>query len=256
MAIKVVPAPAIVERTRRTGETERSPLNRIQSDLRVGSQASEAAELEVSRRVKSHLHQFNRALQSANEEVSAIQTAREGLTSISQHLEGIRELLQRAREDSRGEGEREALLAEAATRLNQVEETAERFGLTGGVASLDIPLGSAPSRRVELARVDVRLGALGLTEGAAPTDADLDRAMDVLGAAEVGLARSAESLNHLLVELRGAAHNAAAARSSVARAGSARGTAHLVQEQIDRAPARAVASQTRQLPPGVLNIME
>ncbi len=256
MAIKVVSAPATVERTRRVGETEHSPLNRIQSDLRVEPHSSAAAELEVSRRVKNHLRLFNRALQGVNDEVSVAQSAREGLVSISQTIERVRERARRARDDTTTEQDRAMLRGEAVRLLNDVEETATRVGLTGGTTTLDIPARTDQARQLELERADVTLRGLGFDEGVVPSERELDRAVELIGVAEDGLARSEAILETAISELQTAAHNAAAARSTVARAGTARGAAHLVQEQIDRAPGRAVASQTVRLHPGVLNIME
>jgi flagellin len=144
-----------------------SSLQRLSSGLRINSAKDDAAGLAISQRFTSQIRGLNQAQRNANDGISVAQVAEGALDETTNALQRIRELAIQSANGSNGQGERNALNAEASQLIAEIDRIANttRFGssklLDGSFGATAFQVGARANEIITVSIGDARAASLG-----------------------------------------------------------------------------------------------
>ncbi len=106
-------------------------LQRLSSGLRINSAKDDAAGLAISERFTTQIRGLNQAVRNANDGISLAQTAEGALAETGNALQRIRELAIQSANSTNSASDRQALNAEAAQLLAEVQRIAQSTQFNG-----------------------------------------------------------------------------------------------------------------------------
>jgi len=150
-------------------------LERLSSGLRINSAKDDAAGLAISERFTAQINGLQQAQRNANDGISLAQTAEGALNEIGNSLQRIRELAVQSANDTNSSSDRQALNAEAAqliAEINRISSSTQFNGqnvLDGSLSNLNFQVGANQGQQIQVNGVDARGSRLGaeVFEGAA-----------------------------------------------------------------------------------------
>jgi flagellin len=117
-------------------------LERLSTGLRINSAKDDAAGLAISERFTTQIRGLNQAVRNASDGISLAQTAESALAELTNNLQRIRELAVQSVNASNSASDRDALNAEVAQRIAEVDRIAKQTNFNG-VKVLDGSFGTA-----------------------------------------------------------------------------------------------------------------
>jgi flagellin len=106
-------------------------IQRLSSGLRINSARDDAAGLAISERFTTQIRGLNVAVRNANDAISLAQTAEGALGEVGTNLQRIRELAVQSANATNSQGDREALNAEVAQLVDEVDRVAKQAEFNG-----------------------------------------------------------------------------------------------------------------------------
>src|SRR5690554_3271057 len=106
-------------------------LERLSSGLRINSAKDDAAGLAISTRFDSQIRGLTVAQRNANDGISLAQTAEGALNEVVNNLQRIRELSVQSANATNSQTDRDALQAEVAQRLEEIDRIVEQTTFNG-----------------------------------------------------------------------------------------------------------------------------
>ena len=106
-------------------------LQRLSSGLRINSAKDDAAGLAISERMSSQIRGLNQAARNANDGISLAQTGEGSLTQIGDNLQRLRELAVQSANATNSSSDRDALQAEAAQLIDEIDRVATQTSFNG-----------------------------------------------------------------------------------------------------------------------------
>ncbi|MDH3747765.1 MAG: flagellin [Gammaproteobacteria bacterium] len=117
-------------------------LERLSTGLRINSAKDDAAGLAISERFTTQIRGLNQAVRNASDGISLSQTAESAVAELTNNLQRIRELAVQSVNATNSASDREALNAEVAERVAEVDRIAKQTNFNG-VKVLDGSFGTA-----------------------------------------------------------------------------------------------------------------
>lgn len=106
-------------------------LQRLSSGLRINSAKDDAAGLAISTRFDSQIRGLTVAQRNANDGISLAQTAEGALNEVVNNLQRVRELAVQSANASNSQTDRDALQAEVAQRLEEIDRVVSQTTFNG-----------------------------------------------------------------------------------------------------------------------------
>ncbi|MFN7293437.1 MAG: flagellin [Lysobacteraceae bacterium] len=106
-------------------------IQRLSSGLRIISARDDAAGLAISERFTTQIRGLNVAVRNANDAISLAQTAEGALGEVGTNLQRIRELAVQSANATNSQGDRDALNAEVAQLVDEVDRVAKQAEFNG-----------------------------------------------------------------------------------------------------------------------------
>ena len=106
-------------------------IQRLSSGLRINSARDDAAGLAISERFTTQIRGLNVAVRNANDAISLAQTAEGALGEVGTNLQRIRELAVQSANATNSQGDRDALNAEVAQLVDEVDRVAKQAEFNG-----------------------------------------------------------------------------------------------------------------------------
>ena len=107
-------------------------FERLSSGLRINSARDDAAGLSISTRFTAQIKGFNQAIRNSNDGISLAQTAEGALNETTNILQRIRELSVQSANDTNNSSDRNAIQAEVAQLINEIDRIANTANFNGG----------------------------------------------------------------------------------------------------------------------------
>ena len=153
-------------------------LQRLSSGLRINSAKDDAAGLAISNRMTAQIRGLNQAARNANDGISLAQTAEGDLGAITNGLQRIRELAVQSANATNSATDRQALQAEAAQLIAEIERisVSSSFNgvnlLDGSFTSQQFQVGANANQTINVAAISSSRSAdIGQTNSASVTAA-------------------------------------------------------------------------------------
>jgi len=157
-----------------SGAALATSLQRLSSGLRINSAKDDAAGLAISERFTTQIRGLDVAVRNANDGISLAQTAEGAMVEIGNNLQRIRELAVQSANASNSASDRQALNAEAAQLLAEIDRIANQTSfngtklLDGSFSGALFQIGADAGQTIGLSQiVDANLDALGKAHFAA-----------------------------------------------------------------------------------------
>lgn len=106
-------------------------VQRLSSGLRINSAKDDAAGLAISERFTTQIRGLNQAVRNANDGISLAQTAEGAMASVTNNLQRIRELSVQSSNATNSLTDRQALQAEVAQLISEVNRVANQTEFNG-----------------------------------------------------------------------------------------------------------------------------
>jgi len=106
-------------------------IQRLSSGLRINSARDDAAGLAISERFTTQIRGLNVAVRNANDAISLAQTAEGALGEVGTNLQRIRELAVQSANATNSQSDRDALNAEVAQLVDEVDRVAKQAEFNG-----------------------------------------------------------------------------------------------------------------------------
>lgn len=106
-------------------------MQRLSSGLRINSAKDDAAGLAISERMNSQVRGLNVAVRNANDGISLAQTAEGAMVEIGNNLQRMRELAVQSANATNSASDREALDAEVAQLVSEIDRVANQTNFNG-----------------------------------------------------------------------------------------------------------------------------
>lgn len=119
-----------------SGTSLATSLQRLSSGLRINSAKDDAAGLAIANRMTAQIRGLNQAARNANDGISLAQTAEGDLAAVTTGLQRIRELAVQSANATNSSSDRQALQAEAAQLIAEIDRIAVASSFNG-VSLLD-----------------------------------------------------------------------------------------------------------------------
>jgi flagellin len=142
-------------------------MERLSSGLRINSAKDDAAGLAISQRMTAELRGLRVASRNASDGISLAQTAESAMASVTNSLQRMRELAVQSANGIYSGTDRQALQAEVAQLIEEIDTVATRTNLNGiklldgSAKSLLLQTGSRAGETVALQIGSARAGELG-----------------------------------------------------------------------------------------------
>jgi flagellin len=142
-------------------------MERLSSGLRINSAKDDAAGLAISQRMTAELRGLRVASRNASDGISLAQTAESAMSSVTNSLQRMRELAVQSANGIYSGTDRQALQAEVAQLIEEIDTVATRTNfngiklLDGSAKSLLLQTGSRAGETVALQIGSARAGELG-----------------------------------------------------------------------------------------------
>jgi len=157
-----------------SGAALATSLQRLSSGLRINSAKDDAAGLAISERFTTQIRGLDVAVRNANDGISLAQTAEGAMVEIGNNLQRIRELAVQSANASNSASDRQALNAEAAQLLAEIDRIANQTSfngtklLDGSFSGALFQIGADAGQTIGLNQiVDANVNALGKAQFAA-----------------------------------------------------------------------------------------
>jgi len=157
-----------------SGAALATSLQRLSSGLRINSAKDDAAGLAISERFTTQIRGLDVAVRNANDGISLAQTAEGAMVEIGNNLQRIRELAVQSANASNSASDRQALNAEAAQLLAEIDRIANQTSfngtklLDGSFSGALFQIGADAGQTIGLNQiVDANVDALGKAHFAA-----------------------------------------------------------------------------------------
>lgn len=154
-------------------------LQRLSSGLRINSAKDDAAGLAISERFSAQIRGLNQGVRNANDAISLAQTAEGALKEVTANLQRIRELSVQSANATNSLSDREALQAEVAQLVAEIDRVAvnTKFNgsalLDGSFANKAFQVGADVGETVTVEQItSARTAALGATYSSTGTGAN------------------------------------------------------------------------------------
>ena len=159
-----------------TGSTLATSLQRLSSGLRINSAKDDAAGLAIANRMTAQIRGLNQASRNANDGISLAQTAEGDLAAVTTGLQRIRELAVQSANATNSSSDRQALQAEAAQLIAEIDRlaVASSFNgvslLDGSFTSQQFQVGANSGQTINVASIaSSRTSAIGQANNATVT---------------------------------------------------------------------------------------
>jgi len=157
-----------------SGAALATSLQRLSSGLRINSAKDDAAGLAISERFTTQIRGLDVAVRNANDGISLAQTAEGAMVEIGNNLQRIRELAVQSANATNSASDRQALNAEAAQLLAEIDRIANQTSfngtklLDGSFSGALFQIGADAGQTIGLSQiVDANVDALGAAQFAA-----------------------------------------------------------------------------------------
>lgn len=145
-------------------------VQRLSSGLRINSAKDDAAGLAISERFTTQIRGLNQAVRNANDGISLAQTAEGAMASVTNNLQRIRELSVQSSNATNSLTDRQALQAEVAQLISEVNRVANQTEfngtklLDGSFAGQSFQVGANAGQLITVqSTADARTSVLGKT---------------------------------------------------------------------------------------------
>lgn len=145
-------------------------VQRLSSGLRINSAKDDAAGLAISERFTTQIRGLNQAVRNANDGISLAQTAEGAMASVTNNLQRIRELSVQSSNATNSLTDRQALQAEVAQLVSEVNRVANQTEfngtklLDGSFAGQSFQVGANAGQLITVqSTADARTSVLGNT---------------------------------------------------------------------------------------------
>jgi flagellin len=170
-------------------------LQRLSSGLRINSAKDDAAGLAISERFTTQIRGLNQAVRNANDGISLSQTAEGALAESGNALQRIRELAIQSANSTNSASDRQALNAEAAQLLAEVQRIAQttQFNgqniLDGSFSSAQFQVGANANQTISFGIQGATTDTLGAYQATstAVTSSAFDGAGFTINGVEIGV---------------------------------------------------------------------
>lgn len=243
----------------------------LSTGRRIARASDDAAGLAIATRLGAQVRSLTQAARNANDGISLVQTAEGSLDEISNVLTRARELAIESANGTLSGTDKDALQAEFASLLTQVDQIAQSTnfngidllntasnvitlqvgaGTTAGTDSIDVTLSSVLASDLSIDSLDI-----GSTGDASAAITALDSAIDVISAERSNLGAVQNTLQGTISALEIRAENLSAARSRIIDVDVANETAELTKNNILQQAALSVLAQANQQPQAALSLL-
>ncbi len=136
----------------RSDDSLASALQRLSSGLRINSAKDDAAGLAIASRMTTQIRGMNQAARNVNDGISMLQTAEGALASSTDLLQRVRELAVQAANGTNSKSDRQALQAEAAQAIAEIDRVGKSTEFNGQkiFAESEASVMGDPARRAVL----------------------------------------------------------------------------------------------------------
>ena len=209
-------------------------LQRLSSGLRINSAKDDAAGLAISERFTTQIRGLNQAVRNANDGISLAQTAEGALGETGNALQRIRELAIQSANSTNSASDRQALNAEAAQLLAEIQRNglATQFNgqniLDGTFSSAQFQVGANANQTISFGIAGATTNLLGAYQATstAVTSSAFDGAGFTINGVEVGVSAATSAAG---VTADSATAKATAINSKTAQTGVSATAASTVQ---------------------------
>lgn len=249
-------------------------LERLSSGLRINSAKDDAAGLAISSRFDSQIRGLTVAQRNANDGISLAQTAEGALDEVVNNLQRIRELSIQSANATNSETDRDALQAEVAQRLGEIDRIVEQTTFNG-LNVLDGTMGDAESFQVGAnagETIDVKLdvamdtGTLGVdsvdigdTTGTGDPQTAiglLDTALDTVNSFRADLGAVQNRFESTIANLGTSIENLSASNGRILDADFAAESAKMAKANVLQQAGISVLAQANARPNQVLSLLQ
>ena len=189
-------------------------LQRLSSGLRINSAKDDAAGLAISDRFTAQIRGLNQAARNANDGISLAQTAEGALGEVTNNLQRIRELAVQSSNATNSTSDRNALQAEVAQLLSEIDRVANQTSfngvklLDGSFSGAVFQVGANAGESITVASItDANIAALGSVSQA--SGAALTVSASAITGFATAIASGGVTLNGVNIGAIGAASSAA-----------------------------------------------
>jgi flagellin len=244
----------------------------LSTGRRIARASDDAAGLAIATRLTAQIRSLNQAARNANDGISLVQAAEGSLDELGGVLTRARELAVQSANGTLSGTDQDALQAEFASLIQQVDQIANSTDFNGipllnnagnvitlqvgagtvaNTDTLDVTLTSVLSTDLSIDTLDI--GSTG--DASAAIDA-LDDAIDVISAERSNLGAVQNTLTGTISAVEIRAENLSSARSRILDVDVASETAELTKHNILQQAALSVLAQANQQPQAVLSLLQ
>lgn len=244
-------------------------LEKLSSGYRINRAADDAAGLAISEKMRGQIRGLNQATRNAQDGISLIQTAEGALNETHAILQRMRELTVQAGNGTNETEDLEAIQAEIAALIDEIDGIAERTEFNGktlldGNLDIDLQIGANAEQQVNLQIA--AMDSAGLTVSGidvkdfATTDFDtqlgsIDNAIGLVSSERSSLGALQNRLEHTINNLGVAAENLTAAESRIRDVDMALEMAEFTKHNILLQAGTSMLSQANMKPQNVLQLL-
>lgn len=244
----------------------------LSTGRRIARASDDAAGLAIATRLTAQIRSLNQASRNANDGISLVQAAEGSLDELGSVLTRARELAVESANGTLSGTDQDALQAEFAALIRQVDQIAGSTdfngidllnaagnvvtfqigaGTTSGIDTLDVTLTSVLSTDLSIDTLDI-----GSTGDAHTAIDALDAAIDIISSERSALGAVQNTLTGTISAVEIRSENLSAARSRILDVDVASETAELTKHNILQQAALSVLAQANQQPQAVLSLLQ
>jgi flagellin len=244
----------------------------LSTGRRIARASDDAAGLAIATRLTAQIRSLNQASRNANDGISLVQAAEGSLDELGSVLTRARELAVESANGTLSGTDQDALQAEFAALIRQVDQIAGSTdfngidllnsagnvvtfqigaGTTSGIDTLDVTLTSVLSTDLSIDTLDI-----GSTGDAHTAIDSLDAAIDIISSERSALGAVQNTLTGTISAVEIRSENLSAARSRILDVDVASETAELTKHNILQQAALSVLAQANQQPQAVLSLLQ
>jgi flagellin len=244
----------------------------LSTGRRIARASDDAAGLAIATRLTAQIRSLNQASRNANDGISLVQAAEGSLDELGSVLTRARELAVESANGTLSGTDQDALQAEFAALIRQVDQIAGSTdfngidllnsagnvvtfqigaGTTSGIDTLDVTLTSVLSADLSIDTLDI-----GSTGDAHTAIDSLDAAIDIISSERSALGAVQNTLTGTISAVEIRSENLSAARSRILDVDVASETAELTKHNILQQAALSVLAQANQQPQAVLSLLQ
>ena len=248
-----------------------SNFEHLSTGKRISRSSDDAAGLAISTRLNAQIKSLAVAERNANDGISLVQTAEGALSEVADVLTRARELSVQSSNGTLSGSDQDALQAEFATLIDQVDQIANSTsfngialldgtnaaitvqigtGTTSGTDTLDVTLTSSTSADLNVDSLDI-----GSTGDASAAITALDTAIDAVSTARASLGASQNQLTQSISSITNRSENLSAANSRILDVDVASETAALTKNNILQQAALSILAQANSQPQTALTLL-